>query len=263
MHFETLTYQQRAQQTHHPLAKHLFNLMEEKQTNLAFSADVTSKQALLTLADGVGPEICVLKTHIDIINDFDSHLTNQLTYLAKKHNFLIFEDRKFADIGNTVSLQYAEGIYHIADWADIINAHILPGPGIIAGLKAIGKAKQRGLLLLAEMSSADNLLTGDYVKTTINLAQQHKDFVIGFIAQHKLTVDPDLIHMTPGVSLYGSYDQLGQHYLHPTKVIQENGSDIIIVWRGIYQAANPQQAAQEFRNLGWQAYLARCSISHI
>ena len=45
--------------------------------------------------------------------------------------------RKFADIGHTVSLQYSKGTYHISDWTHVINAHALPGPGIINGLKQV------------------------------------------------------------------------------------------------------------------------------
>ena len=41
------------------------------------------------------------QTHIDIIQDFDSDLVTQLQALSKEHDFLIFEDRKFADIGES------------------------------------------------------------------------------------------------------------------------------------------------------------------
>lgn len=252
-----LSYPQRAELAQHPVARHLFNLMENKKTNLALSADVASKHALLKLADELGPEICVLKTHIDIIEDFDQDLTIQLKKLANKHNFLLFEDRKFADIGHTVQLQYRGGIYRIAEWADIVTVHSVPGPGIIQAFKNPGKNSTTGLLLLAEMSSQGNLAQGQYTDATVNMALQNKDCVIGFITQHKLIDDPAFINMTPGIGLTQKNDSLGQQYISPQNAILQNSTDIIIVGRNIYQAESPLKAAQLLRAAGWDAYLQR------
>ena len=49
--------------------------------------------------------------------------------------------------------QYEGGLYKISTWSDIIDAHVIPGKGIIEGLKQVGKPLEKGLLLLAEMSS--------------------------------------------------------------------------------------------------------------
>ncbi len=45
------------------------------------------------LADAVGPHICILKTHADIMRDFSRDTADQLKALAEKHNFVIMEDR--------------------------------------------------------------------------------------------------------------------------------------------------------------------------
>ncbi len=248
------SYTERAAICTNPVAKKLLLLMDKKKSNLCLSADATCAEKLLALAEKLGPEICVLKTHIDILDDFTSDLTKELKQLAKKHEFLIFEDRKFADIGNTVKHQYQGGIYQIVEWADIINAHSLPGPGIISGLAEAAANKQRGLLLLAEMSSAGNLFDKNYIQETLHMAETFPDFVIGFIAQKKLSPEPRWIYMTPGVQLEEGKDSLGQQYTTPEKAIITHGTDIIIVGRGIIEAPDPLAAAKKYRAAGWNAY---------
>ncbi len=254
---KTLKFNARAALTTNPTAKMLFELIEQKHTNLALAADVRSKEQLFELVERVGPHICVLKTHIDILDDYHPSVVDVLMQLAKKHGFLIFEDRKFADIGNTVMHQYRDGVYKIASWADITNAHIVPGPGIIEGLKRVGLPFGRGLLLLAEMSSEGSLAAGKYTRAAVEMAEGHSDFVIGFIGQRKLTEDPRFIHMTPGVSLNNHGDALGQQYNTPEAIIGMNGSDVAIVGRSIVEAKNPAEEAARYRKSCWEAYLKR------
>ncbi|KAI8802742.1 Orotidine 5'-phosphate decarboxylase domain-containing protein [Cladochytrium replicatum] len=270
------SYLERVAFHQNPTARRLLEIMDRKKTNLAVSADVRTKQELLDIADGTGHYICVLKTHIDTINDFDQDLVKKLSELAERHDFLIFEDRKFADIGNTVKHQYADGIYKISSWAHITNAHPVPGSGIVSGLKEIGLPLSRGLLILAEMSASGNLARGSYTIDAVRIARKHRDFVFGYIGMRRMPLysgdvgesdaavveekDEDYITLTPGVSLEASGDALGQVYRTPRQVILESGCDVIIVGRGIYGKGGKEEMkikAKEYRDAGWAAYLER------
>jgi orotidine-5'-phosphate decarboxylase len=194
------------------------------------------------------------QTHIDILSSFPESLPTDLQDLAKEHNFLLFEDRKFADIGNTVSLQYQAGIYRIVEWADIVTVHAVPGPGVVSGLKSVTNGRVRGGLMLAEMSSNGNLCTPEYQSSAVKIAQDNEDFILGFIAMKP--VADGFLTLTPGVQMASKGDSLGQVYRDPKDVIRQ-GSDIIIVGRGITGAEDIESAAILYREEGWKGYLGR------
>lgn len=255
------TYTERAESHASPVAARLLRLMEKKQSNLCASVDVSTTAEFLALIEKLGPSICLVKTHIDIIDDFSYEGTIvPLLELAKKHEFMIFEDRKFADIGNTVKKQYSGGVYQIAKWADITNAHGVTGAGIVQGLKAAAKEstdEPRGLLMLAELSSKGSLAYGEYTKQTVEIAKTDKDFVIGFIAQRDMggaAEGFDWLTMTPGVGLDDKGDALGQQYRTVDEVIK-TGTDIIIVGRGLFgKGRDPSVEGERYRTAGWEAY---------
>jgi uridine monophosphate synthetase len=98
----TLSYRERAAlPTTGPLASYLLRLISIKKTNLCLSADVETSAELLELAEEVGDSICILKTHCDIVTDWSERTARALKEIARRKHFVIFEDRKFADIGGT------------------------------------------------------------------------------------------------------------------------------------------------------------------
>lgn len=369
------SYGSRADASTHPLNAYLLKLMELKQSNLCLSADVTTARELLHLADRLGPSIIVLKTHYDLISGWDYHpqsgTGSKLAALARKHGFLLFEDRKFVDIGKTVQMQYTAGTARIIEWAHIVNANIDAGKPMVAAMaEAAAKWRERvnyevrtlvsvgtplsdafddaeaepvadlppsrresesknsthggpsvpgaanpnngrkgsivsittvtqsyepaasprltktmpeedvlfpgieeapferGLLLLAQMSTEGCLMTPAYTQACVEAARENRRFVMGFVSQESLNTeaDDDFLHMTPGCKLpppgqdeNGSIpgDGLGQQYNTPAKLVKLCGTDIIIVGRGIIGAADPAFEAERYRRRGWKAYLER------
>ncbi|KAM3964538.1 uridine 5'-monophosphate synthase-like [Aphomia sociella] len=252
-----LPFEKRAELAKNSVAKQLFNIMSIKKTNLCLSADLTSATKILELLEKVGEYICLVKTHIDIIEDFSPDFISRLKQLADRFRFLIMEDRKFADIGNTVSLQYEKGMYKISEWADCVTSHSLPGEGVLKALSSCG-LDNRGVFLLAEMSSEGNLISPDYREGTVKMASKHPNLIAGFVCQNKETFkDPGFIQLTPGVQLESAKDDLGQVYNTPDKVILENGADIVVVGRGIIAAKSPEAQAILYRDTLWKCYTKR------
>jgi uridine monophosphate synthetase len=362
-------YSERAKTATHPLTSYLLRLMDLKSSNLCLSADVTTTRDLLHIADKVGPSIVVLKTHYDLIAGWDynpqSGTGARLAYLARKHGFLIFEDRKFVDIGKTVQMQYTAGTARIIDWAHITNANIDAGKAMVSAMaeaarnwkerihyevrtsvsvgtpladqfedadelenghsprrgaepkpyggydynrdpegrkgsivsittvtqsfepvdsprlsKSMAEGDEilfpgieeaptdRGLLLLAQMSTEGCLMTKDYTQACVEAARENKGFVMGYVSQETLNREPEdnFIHMTPGCKMAPrgtdesakiEGDGLGQQYNTPANLIGVCGTDIVIVGRGIINAADPPSEAERYRRNAWKAYLAR------
>lgn len=225
---------------------------------------------IANLSQELGPHIAVFKTHIDLVEDFGADTIEGLKSLAKKHNFMIFEDRKLVDIGHTVQQQYHGGALRISEWADIVNLSVLPGDGILKALtQTVTDDKfpypgERGFLILAEMTSQGSLATGAYTEKCIEMARAYPESTIGFVATRSLgteqdaaaTAGEDFLVFTTGVNVSSKGDSLGQQYQTPADAIGR-GADFIIAGRGIYASPNPVEAAKVYQKEGWKAYLQR------
>lgn len=88
-----MTYSERGTLAKNTVAAKLFSIMDAKKSNLCLSADLSKTSDILSLVRKVASHICLLKTHCDIIENFNEDFINQLKALAEEYNFLIMEDR--------------------------------------------------------------------------------------------------------------------------------------------------------------------------
>ena len=248
-----------------PMAKRYMEVASIKQSLVCLAADRNTMAGLFGLMEAVGPHVAALKTHVDLVDDWSPEAWGAFCKAANEADLLIFEDRKFADIGKISRSQMA-GIYDIRSWSDLVTAHLISGPDIVDGLQAgwndVGRTG--GVLLLAQMSSRGNLLHPDYTREVVEKGTPH-DGVFGFIgngsrpaelATLRSAVGEGKMIWTPGVNLAVGDGEMGQRYGDPTEAVLA-GSDCIIVGSGIHKADDPAAAAAAYAEASWKGLLQR------
>ncbi len=248
-----------------PMAKTFMEVACRKQSLVCLAADRYTMAELFELLESVGGSIAALKTHVDLIDDWNENDWGRFCARAQEMDLLIFEDRKFADIGK-ISRRQMGGIYNIKEWSDLVTAHLISGPDIVDGLQAAWDDASRmgGVLLLAQMSSRGNLLNPEYTSTVVEAGRVHPG-VFGFIGNgsnpdsvrelRSLIGDEKMI-WTPGVNLATGDGEMGQRYGDPYEAVLA-GSDCIIVGSGIHSAEDPASAAAAYAERSWKALLER------
>ncbi len=240
------------------LAKKVGDAINKKQSNIVLSLDVTTQKEFFDILQKAAPHIFMVKTHVDILEDFEPSFIKKLKSIAEQEGLLIFEDRKFADIGNTVRKQYREGVYRMAEWADFITVHLMPGEAILDGL--FEGTSDRGALLLAKMSSKGNLLNEGYARKVFDIGKNYQQWVAGYIGHGnsveeitrlKKKVPPGQLLFMPGVKLGAGGDAFGQQYVRLEDAVQ-GGADAVIVGRGIIKSDHVAQTALQYQQTAWK-----------
>lgn len=249
-----------------PLSRRYMEVVCRKQSLVVLAADLNTMSGLNNLIDQVGDNIAALKTHVDLIDDWSAESWAAFCEKATAHDLLIFEDRKFADIG-PISRGQMAGVYDIRSWANIVTAHGISGPDIVDGLCAgwSDVGREGGVLLLAQMSSRGNLLgLPGYTDEMVSAGISNRG-VFGFIGNGSRPAELTKLRgkvgnrkliWTPGVNLAVGDGEMGQRYGDPREAIQA-GSDGIIVGSGIYKSDDPRGVAAKYAEISWLALTER------
>lgn len=256
-----LTFSQRLESTEAPMTRKLMETILRKKSNLVLSLDVEGVNDFFDILEKTGPEIFMVKTHVDILDQFRGDFVPRLKALAEKHDFIIFEDRKFADIGSTVRKQFRAGEFKIADWAEYVTVHMIVGEAILDGLFGDLEEPRAGFLL-ARMSAKGNLISENYTRQVLDIGKKRQECVAGYIGhganiddiqRFKAKIPQNQLLLMPGVNLDTKGDGLGQQYLTVEDAIA-GGADAIIVGRGIVAADDPAAQAKRYREAAWKAF---------
>lgn len=217
-------------------------------SKLCIAIDLTTKAAIRSVIEAVGPHVGLIKLHCDIVGDFDASFVDYLLDAKRRHGLLIWEDRKFGDIGATVDKQLHGGLYRIAEWADIVSCHAVGGQLSLPQSGTDTENPGPWIVLIGELSCQGQLLNSQYTQNVIQLAQSHHR-VVGIVCQQPWPGIKPRLTIVPGIkpaTTVSRIDGRGQQYSTPAS---KAFADVLVVGRAVTQHETPSMmvdALQQF-----------------
>jgi uridine monophosphate synthetase len=211
-------------------AMRLVQIIDNKKTRVCFSADIEDPEELLRIVKEIGPYICMVKIHTDVVDQWETSYHHQLNHWAEVHNFLLLADRKLADIPSIVKKQ-CKRLKTFAPFT-FVTVHTLPGPDILDAIEECGMSA----FVVAQMSCNRGDWDPVYARKSVCMAEHHPA-VTGLVCQEPLS--DFLLHAVPGIGT-------GKNHRAPDDM---GFADILIVGRAIYNAEDPVKVARELSNL--------------
>jgi uridine monophosphate synthetase len=198
-------------------------------SKVCVSVDKTTTAEVRAVLEAVGPHVGLVKLHCDIIEDFDAVFVAYLQDAKRRHGFLVWEDRKFADIGATVDKQVRGGMHRIADWADLVSCHAVGGA---LSLPDATYGPSPWVVMIGELSCAGQLLDAAYTRQVIELARTHER-VVGVVCQREWPGLAPRLAIVPGIKAAtadASTDGRGQQYATPA---EKAFADVFVLGRAV------------------------------
>jgi len=250
-----------------PLEKLLMGLVVKKQSALCLSLDVDKWEVGKKILNLCGEYIVMVKLHVDLFTDIINIdlFIKEIRELGRKHQFLIMEDIKLADVDKITHKKINNSFFKYHTWANYLTIHGLTSKSVVDSLtceKLVNKESctcknyedddnyncrtnhymddnifYNKLSLVTDMNQKDSFINDDYREQCRNLLKQN-DEINCVISQdgNKIT---NKVKLTPGVCI-DNVDG-SRNYRDIKTAIEDDGNHIIIVGSGILQYYENQE----------------------
>lgn len=207
------------------LGQKLLEIKRKKNTRLIASLDVDDVEEIYQYIEIMGPHVCAIKLHSFLYPTLD---TDKILDLKQKHEFMIIDDQKLADIPY-ISLKLVNKVIH---FADLVTVHGLVGQELLDAISS-----KIGILMVYDMTVSGNLFDENYKSKVGNLKLKS---VVGMISPKRVK---GYLTFTTGISNIEISDSMGQRY----QTVRGVDADFLIVGRSLYESRNIGETIKEYK----------------